>query len=77
MKWFEIHFNMIDWRERGTVGELSNEEACRSLFHTAVNLEPHPVANRHQPSRFHSLMECRHPAFNSQEPNLKLVWRML
>lgn len=77
MKWFEIHLNMIDERDRGIGGEWSDEQVFCFLLYAVVNLEPHPVASRHQPSRFHSRMECSHPAFNSQETNLKLVWRTL
>jgi len=77
MNGFEIYLDMIDERDQIIGGELSAEQRFCSSFYAAVNLEPHPNADRHQPSRFHSLMECSHPAFNSQETNLKLVWRML
>lgn len=72
MKWFEIHLGMIDERDWGIGGEWNEEQVFCFPLYAAVNLGPHPNADRQQPSRFHSLMECSHPAFNPQETNLKL-----
>jgi hypothetical protein len=77
MNRIKMDLHMMAGRDRDIVGELSDERIFCSPSYMAINLEPHPVANPHQPSRFHSRMECSHPAFNPQETNLKLVWRTL
>jgi hypothetical protein len=74
MKGFEIDLN----KTAGRVGDgMADQQVFCSPFNAVGNLEPHPYADCHQPSRFHSPMECSHPAFNPHATNLKLVWRTL
>jgi hypothetical protein len=77
MNGFEIDLNSLDGRDECVSGEMADHQVFYSPFNAAGNLEPHPYADCHQPSRFHSPMECSHPAFNPHATHFNLVWRTL
>jgi hypothetical protein len=77
MNGFEIHLTSLAGRRRRASGATPNQKVNRSPFKPAANLDPHPQAEGHPSSPFHSLMECSPTAFNSHEFHLKFVWRIL
>jgi len=57
---FKVYLDVIAGRDR---------RICEA------NLETHPYADCHKPSRFYSHKEYSLPAFNLHETNLKISWR--
>jgi hypothetical protein len=66
MNQFKINLNVIVRRGWSVSDEKIKNLIFWSHLDSAENLGPYPDAESPKPSRFHSLMECSHPAFNLQ-----------
>ena len=77
MNKFEIYLRSNVECKARVGAEVGGPQVYGPPFGCAVNLEPHPYADNHQPSPFHPPMGCSYPAFNSHATNLNLVWSVL